>query len=160
MTYQAVVSGLQAGPAILTSLIRGVPEDLLKRRPAEGKWSPHEHFCHLPDIEPMVQQRLDAMMGEDNPVIAPYDPARDESDGYLLHRDLDEAVDDFYYRRGKLVARVSGFADSDWERMGIHAEYVEYSVFILLRHIVLHDGFHGARMEDAYVDQDWVARKK
>ena len=108
MTNQAVVAGLQAGPTTLTSLIREIPAELLKRCPAEGKWSAHEHFWHLPDVEPMVQQRLDAMLGEDNPVITPYDPARDEKEGYLLKRELDEAVDEFHRRRGTLVARIRG----------------------------------------------------
>ena len=38
-----VIDALERAPGIVVPLVRGVPADILKRRPAPRKWSAHEH---------------------------------------------------------------------------------------------------------------------
>ena len=47
-----VLRKLAFGPELVVPLVRGMPEAILKRRPAEGVWSAHEHACHLPAVQP------------------------------------------------------------------------------------------------------------
>ena len=46
-TTVAVIEALERAPAIVIPLVREVRPSLLKRRPSPGKWSAHEHACHL-----------------------------------------------------------------------------------------------------------------
>jgi DinB superfamily len=43
----AVIDALERAPEIVLPLVHEVPPAVLKPRPAPGKWSAHEHACHL-----------------------------------------------------------------------------------------------------------------
>jgi hypothetical protein len=45
-----VIASLERVPDIILRLIVEVPSAILKRRPKPGKWSAHEHSCHLATI--------------------------------------------------------------------------------------------------------------
>ena len=88
---QAVLAVLENTPALLIPLMREIPEPLRKRRPQPGKWSAHEHFCHLATQHPPMLERLEKMLAEDNPVLVPLSPSPEEESGAFLDMDLDAA---------------------------------------------------------------------
>jgi hypothetical protein len=47
-------------------------------------------------------------------------------------------------------------ATSDWERTAEHEEYSHYSVFIMFRHLAMHDMFHAYRIEELLLKKDWA----
>src|SRR6185369_6081300 len=49
---EAVLTALANAPALLVPLILEVPPEMRNRRPARGKWSVHEHACHLAEAQP------------------------------------------------------------------------------------------------------------
>ena len=87
----SVVESLARAPSIIIPLIRELPPERRKRRPRPGKWSAHEHACHLAEVHPLFFERLDLMLREDHPTIRPYDPDKDVAEDALLAMDLDEA---------------------------------------------------------------------
>jgi len=52
MDTQGLIASLEAAPAIIIGLVREVPPQNLKRRPAPNKWYAHEHACHLSNEAP------------------------------------------------------------------------------------------------------------
>jgi hypothetical protein len=44
-----------------------------------------------------------------------------------------------------------------WNRTAEHAEYSHYSVFIMFRHLALHDFFHAYRIEELVLRKEWAA---
>jgi hypothetical protein len=89
-------------------------------------------------------------------VITPYDPARDESDDVFLHMDLDHSLERYVEDRRALVARLRALAPEVWTRTAEHGEYSHYSVFIMFRHVALHDLFHAYRIEELLLRLDWA----
>ena len=85
---ESVVAALENAPAIIVPLIREVPGAIMKRRPQPGKWSAHEHACHLAEVQPLFFSRLDLMLSEPAPRITPYDPSKDMEEDALLKMDL------------------------------------------------------------------------
>ena len=77
------------------------------------------------------------------------------ADDYLLRMDLDEALEGFARDRGALVARLRALAPADWARRGEHGEYSHYSVFIMFRHVAMHDMLHAYRIEELLLKKDW-----
>jgi hypothetical protein len=150
-----IVASLERAPAILVPLVREVPEAILKRRPRPGKWSAHEHACHLAAVHPRMLARLDLMLADPSPRIKPYLPHLDEEDGALLKVDLDEAMERFSNDRRQLVERLSTLSPEDWQRTAEHGEYTHYSVFIMFRHLAMHDMFHAYRIEELLLKNDW-----
>jgi hypothetical protein len=150
-----IVASLERAPAILVPLVREVPEAILKRRPRPGKWSAHEHACHLAAVHPRMLARLDLMLADPLPRIKPYLPHLDEEDGALLKVDLDEAMERFSNDRRQLVERLGTLSPEDWQRTAEHGEYTHYSVFIMFRHLAMHDMFHAYRIEELLLKNDW-----
>lgn len=144
---QAVLAVLESSPALLVSLVREAPEEVLKRRPLPGKWSIHEHACHLAACEGVIAGRLELMLSEDHPAIPSYDPSPEDQAGALLESDLGAALARFATERGALVARLRALAPEQWERAGEHPEYERFSVFTLARQAALHDLLHAYRIE-------------
>ena len=91
------------------------------------------------------------------PVITPYDPGTQNSDDALLSRDLDESLDSYVRDRVRLVSRLRELTSSDWRKTAEHGEYSHYSVFIMFRHLALHDFFHAYRIEELLLKREWIA---
>jgi hypothetical protein len=151
-----VVAALERAPAIVIPMVRQADPSVLKRRPPTGKWSIHEHACHLAEVNPRFSQRLELMLTQDNPAIKSYDPGRDDAADALLGIDLDDALSRFALDRDRMVTRLRGLRPGDWWRTGVHDEYNSYSVFTMFRHLALHDFFHAYRIEELLLRRDWA----
>lgn len=96
------------------------------------------------------------MLSETNPRIRPYDPDRDmASESALLQVDLDQALARFENDRNKLVEKLGRLSDDDWQRTADHPEYARYSIFLMFRHLALHDLLHAYRIEEILLKPDW-----
>jgi uncharacterized damage-inducible protein DinB len=153
----AIIEALAHVPGLVIPMIRSADPSILKRRPPNGKWSIHEHACHIAFVHPIFFERLDLMLAHDNPVIRSYDPGRDDPEDALLRVDLDEALTRFERDRTLLVDRLRRLPSAAWGRTGRHDEYNSYSVTTMFRHVVLHDYFHAYRIEELVLRKDWPA---
>jgi hypothetical protein len=160
-TPTEVIDALERAPAIIVPMVREVPRAILMRRPAPGRWSAHEHACHLAHVHALFFQRLDLILREPEPFIAGYQPGAQDADDMLLRMDLDESLERFVADRARLVDRLRALDADDWARTARHGEYRAYSVFIMLfimfRHVALHDFLHGYRIEELLLRPDWSA---
>jgi hypothetical protein len=151
----AVVDALSRNPSMVVELVREVAPEVLKRRPQPGKWSAHEHACHLAVVHPIFFERLELMLGEENPKIQPYMPDTDQEEGALLKLDLEESLDRFQADRIRLVKQLKELTPEKWEKTAEHDEYDHYSMFIMFRHLALHDVLHAYRIEEILLKKDW-----
>lgn len=145
---ESILKALENSPAILVSLVREAPPERLKWRPSAKKWSIHEHACHLAEVHPLFFSRLDLMLREQNPTIVPYNPDVAMKEGALLSEDLNEALERFVEDRRKLLTRLKTLSPEVWMRTAQHSEYAHYSVFIMFRHLAMHDMLHAYRIEE------------
>jgi hypothetical protein len=152
-----VIDALERAPRVVVPLVREVPTSLLMRRPKTGKWSAHEHACHLAVVHRLFFDRLEEMLAHPAPVITPYDPGTHDPDDALLHLNLDQSLDSYASDRAVLVRRLRGLSPADWRKTAEHGEYSHYSVFIMFRHLALHDFFHAYRIEELLLNRDWAA---
>lgn len=155
-TTTAVIDALDRAPGIVVPLVREVPAEHLRRRPAPKKWSAHEHACHLALVHWLFFDRLDQMLASPAPVIAPYDPGRNDSDDRLLKMDLEDSLEQYVEDRRRLVDRLGRLSPDEWNRKADHAEYSHYSVFIMFRHLALHDFLHAYRIEELLLNKEWA----
>ena len=71
--------------------------------------------------------------------------------------DLDAALTSYAGERERLVARLRSLSPSEWSHTAEHGEYSHYSVFIMFRHLALHDFLHAYRIEELLLRPDWAA---
>jgi len=158
-TIAAVIDALDRAPGVVVPLVREVPEAVLKQRPRSGKWSAHEHACHLAAVHSLFFDRLDHMVKTPAPVITPYDPGSQDADDALLRLDLDESMAAYVRDRARLVSRLRELTAAQWSKTAEHAEYSHYSVFIMFRHLALHDFMHAYRIEELLLNRERPAPK-
>lgn len=151
----AIIDALEHSPAMIVPLVWELPQMILKRRPQPGKWSAHEHACHLVAVHPLMLSRLELMLKDTNPRIKPYLPHLDEDDGALLKVDLAKAMDRFKIERQQLIHKLRDLSKEDWQRTAEHGEYSQYSVLIMFRHLAMHDMFHAYRIEELLLKKNW-----
>ena len=92
MDTQTLIATLEAAPGIIIGLVREVPPQNLKRRPAPDKWSAHEHACHISIGQETFLSRLELMLSDPFPQIKSMEQTPDEEAGSMLGLDLDEAL--------------------------------------------------------------------
>ena len=156
-TVPAIIDALRRAPDIVLPLVREVPPGILKRRPAPRRWSAHEHACHLAHVHALFFDRLEYMLSDPEPVIRPYLPGDQDADDLLLRMDLEASLDRFVLDRQRLVGRLETLSASEWAQTASHGEYRTYSVFIMFRHLALHDFLHAYRIEELLLRPDWAA---
>ena len=153
----AVIDALERAPNVIVPLVREVRSGLLKRRPEPKKWSAHEHACHLAVVHRLFFDRLDQILASPAPVITPYDPGQSDPDDLLLTMDLDDSLRKYVDDRRRLVDRLLQLSEAEWSRTAQHGEYSHYSVFIMFRHVALHDFFHAYRIEELLLKKAWAS---
>ena len=97
------------------------------------------------------------MLASPSPVITPYEPGESDPDDLLLSMDLEGCLRRYVDDRHSLVARLRNLSDTEWQLTAEHGEYVHYSVFIMFRHLALHDFFHAYRIEELLLKKIWPA---
>lgn len=156
-SVDVLIDAIERGPAVVVPLVRQANPAVLKRRPRPGEWSIHENAVHLAEVHPLFFRRLDLMLREDDPEIRSYDPGRDDPDDALLKLDLDDALHRFADDRATLVGRLRTLSPAQWMRTARHDEYNAYSIFLMFRHLALHDFDHAYRIEELLLRKDWPA---
>ena len=155
MNIAAHIDILKKAPDLLEELISEIPTAILKKRRKTGKWSIHEHACHLCESQKMMIERFKVFKFTTNPRFDPYLPGTAETpDDVLLHMDLQSSLQIFRKDRKKLIDLLHAFDENDWNKEAIHPEYIKFTPAIFLRHIVMHDHFHMYRIEELWLTTD------
>jgi uncharacterized damage-inducible protein DinB len=152
-SFATVIDALRRAPQIVVPLVREAPVEILRNRPAPNRWSIHEHACHLAHVHGLFFDRLDLMLRGPAPVIRPYHPGEQDTDDFLLNMDLEDSLRRYAADRARLVERLEKLSEADWSRTAEHGEYRVYSVFIMFRHVALHDFLHAYRIEEIVLER-------
>jgi len=141
-----ILKALDAGPLILRSLVRDLPDEAVRRRPAEREWAIVEVVAHLADTEERTLARTMRMLGEEEPFLEPYDPDALALDRAYLGMDLAAELDRFESLRVEQASLLAGLREGGWERVGIHGEHGRITVQQLAAHTAGEDADHFAQI--------------
>jgi hypothetical protein len=89
-------------------------------------------------------------------VITPYQPGETDADDMLLKMNLEGSLEQYAEDRARLVIRLRRLSPAEWNRSAEHGEYSHYSVFIMFRHLALHDFLHSYRIEELLLQKAWT----
>ncbi len=146
---------LAENPKLLEDLLNDIPEEILKSRRIKGKWSIHEHVCHLAEAQSMMIERFRTFKTVKNPAFQPYLPGTSTTpDDYLMLMDFQESLVKIKNDRIEMISFLETFSEEDWQNQGSHPEYKAFSADIFLRHIIMHDHLHMYRIEELWLTED------
>ena len=72
---EELLKGLRSMPVVLRTLVGGLPDDAVRRRPEPGEWAIVEVVAHLADTDERTLGRLRSMLAEESPELPAYDQA-------------------------------------------------------------------------------------
>lgn len=150
-----LLDGLGQTPKILSAFVETISEERMRLRRGEGFWTIAEHVAHLAQVQPMLFERLQRFINEEQPHFIPFIPVKDK-DAPAVSRPIDVAValEQFALYRKKQIALLAAADPNTWLKTGTHPEYEAYSLYILIRHILMHDFWHMYRMEELWLAKD------
>ena len=141
-----VLKTLEAGPLILRRLVRDLPDETVRRRPAAGEWAIVEVVAHLADTEERTLDRTRRMLDEQEPFLEPYDPDALALERAYLGMDLAAELDRFEALRAEQASLLAGLGDPGWQRSGEHGEHGRITVQQLASHTAGEDADHFAQI--------------
>jgi uncharacterized damage-inducible protein DinB len=150
-----LLEALRRSPKILSAFAQSIPEKKLDLRRGEGFWTVAEHLSHLALVQPMLLQRLERFASEEHPEFIPYLPSGDKEEPATPHRmDIAAALEQFTNYRTRQLQHLENADDTMWNKQATHPEYEPYSLYLLTRHILMHDHWHMYRMEELWLTRD------
>ena len=154
MSHEALIQGLKANIGVLENLLASIPESQLFVNRGEGVWSIYEHVNHLALVQPMVFKRLELFVKEEKPEIVPYVPDRKNEGSRSKKKPIKDLMAAFAEWRERQIELIESYKPELWSKIANHPEYTLYTFEILVRHILLHDGFHMYRIEELWLVKD------
>lgn len=142
------IATLEQTSPILIRLTSSLSESALDFRQASDQWSIREILAHLVDDEMYVMRtRLERMIKEDRPSLAPHDEQRWYASRNTTRDRLAELLSDFDLQRAASLGIISMLRESDWVREGYQPEYGVFTAEEWLTHWGAHDTTHIRQIE-------------
>ena len=150
-----LIIALANAPGVIIPLIREVPPQILKRRPSPGTWSAYENAIHLSQSDASFRARLELILSEPEPFIDVIENSAEDEAGAMLDVDLDESLERYVRERATLVEWLKQLSPDEWQKTAEHEAFDHYSVFIMFRHLFVHEMLHAYRIEQLLLKKDW-----
>jgi uncharacterized damage-inducible protein DinB len=117
--YPNLCIRLRGTPARLEEIVRGVPRDILIRKPGD-KWSAQEHAGHLLDLEPLWAARVDDFLRDGDTLTAADLRNRKTNEANHNERDVKDIAAEFRAARSHLLERVVALPADAFARTMLH----------------------------------------
>jgi uncharacterized protein (TIGR03083 family) len=140
--HSRLVRQLEEQAADVRRLTAELGEDDLARRTVPEKWSLKELVCHLWRVQQVFVGRLEAMLSEEEPTLAPYQPEGDAEFERMAQAPAAESLQAFEADRERLTERLQDLTPGEWRRRGRHPEYQSYDVRFLVEYLAHHEAHH------------------
>jgi uncharacterized damage-inducible protein DinB len=142
MQHPDSVALQREAPGTLARLIEGVPDALLARSPAPGKWSIRAILAHMAEDELVSAWRYRQMIEHPGISLQSFDQDLWARLGDYGSWSTREALQMFRLLRDANLRMLERLTEEEWGRHGIHAERGSMTVADLAAHMVTHDRNH------------------
>lgn len=144
---QPPVALLEKTPAILETLLRDVPADVLDWKPAPDRWSITEVLAHLLMIEQLYGDRARRIVVDNNPTLAKY---AEPNEAHLGRKSSNQYLQEFVLLRRANYFFWHGIPSSAATRTGVHPEMGAITLLQLLNELANHDLGHLRQIAELY----------
>jgi uncharacterized damage-inducible protein DinB len=127
-------------------MVDGLPEEVVRARPAPGKWSVVEVIAHLADSELVMGYRTRMVLAHDAPELQAYDQALWATRlGYASEK-IADVLEDLRALRARNLRLWGRLTPDELSRYGIHRERGRESILYMLQLVAGHDLHHLGQM--------------
>ena len=119
----------------------------LRKPPAPGKWSTGEILAHLADCEIVAGWRMRQILGATRIQLQAFDQDAWAAAGHYEKREPRKSLEQFRVARESNLALLKSLTPQQWKHHGVHAEWGNLSIELLVREVAGHDLNHLAQVE-------------
>lgn len=141
-TTETALAKQREAPGVLARLIAGVPDAVLRRAPAPGKWPIVAVLAHLAEDELTSSWRYRQMLEHPGTPLSSFDQEEWARRGEYTAWNPQEALEMFRLLREANLRVLAGLTAEEWQRTGVHAERGRFTVAELAIHMAGHDAKH------------------
>jgi hypothetical protein len=131
----------------LARLIKSVPVNKLRKRPAPDKWSVTEILAHLADAEIVGGFRMRLILGAPGTPVAAFDQDAWVTSGHYEKRNARKSLEQFRVIREANLALLKSLTPEQWKHYGVHSERGQESIEHIVRMFAGHDINHMRQIE-------------
>ena len=110
-------------------------------RPEPGKWSPLEYGCHVRDVFRLYDQRLELMLGQDDPLFPNWDQDQTAVADRYAEQDPAEVAAALRRAAFAIAGRFETVTGAQWQRAGRRSDGARFTVETFARYL-MHDPVH------------------
>lgn len=137
-----IIEALRLMPEQVVAEVKGLSEEELRFRPAEGEWCVKEVVGHLRDFAEIDHDRLRRMITQESPFLPGYDQETLVRDRNYREADLQAILDEMASFRAETTHVLTELVDANWTRLGRHLERGIFSIRQFVELLVRHEAMH------------------
>jgi uncharacterized damage-inducible protein DinB len=143
-----LIAEAEQDPKRLATAVSGVPEAVLQRKPAPGKWSIHEIVGHVADAEIIFGYRIRQVLADKDPKFAPIDQDAWTANLGYTEAAIPELIAQFGVNRFHNLRLLRRIGVADLEKSGFHPEKSkQVTLAEIVQYWVGHGPNHFAQIE-------------
>jgi hypothetical protein len=140
--HRKLVARLREMTGDVRRIAAGLDEASLAKRTVAEKWSLKELLCHLERMQEVFDARLEAMLSQDNPAVAQYEPDGDPEFNKMLAKPGADTLAAFLAHRARFADRLEKLSPAEWHRGGRHPQFPHYDVHFQVEFMAHHEAHH------------------
>ncbi|HEY4197337.1 MAG TPA: DinB family protein [Mucilaginibacter sp.] len=142
MLYPSLISRLKDQHASINRLIEDLDDTRMTYRSEPGKWNIHDNITHLAVYQPVMINRVKAMLEKENPVFDPYKADNDEIFIAWRQWPTHKLLSTLYTDRETLYQLVTNLSKAELNRTGIHLKFGKMTIVRWVEFFLLHEAHH------------------
>ena len=150
--FRNEIETLKQLPKIIENFVKNIPNGKLDVKRNESSWTIREHLNHIIQVQKMFMERIRKIKIEKKPVIEPFFPDNDNLE--IKNVEMKELFKIYKNYRKKQIKEIKNCTKKEFNKKAEHGEYTEYSIPILIRHIIFHEFWHMYRIEEILYIKD------
>lgn len=140
-------------PEIIEKYISAIPLERIDLKRGNDVWTIREHICHIAGVQKMLLGRIELIMNNDKPVIEPYFPEKD-IDVLSKYKSIEEAFKEYKTARKDQIKLLKKCSENDFMKRARHKEYSNYTIPLIVKHMIFHEYWHMYRIEEVWLTND------
>jgi hypothetical protein len=149
-SLQPALSLLEKTPVLLETLLRNLPDELLRWKPDADRWSIGEVLGHFGDIEMVYADRTRRMVTEDAPRLQKYDGSATVATGDYVRGSAMENLAFFLKLRRATIVLLRSVPSDAADREATHSELGKITLLQMVSEWASHDLGHLRQIAELY----------
>ena len=150
LSIQPALTLLEKTPILMETMLRDLPEDLVRWKPAPDRWSIAEVLGHLADAELVFADRTRRIVTEESPTLQKYDPAATVVVGDCARGSANDILAFFVKTRRSTVILLKSLPADAGEREATHSEVGRITLHQMVSEWASHDLGHLRQIAELY----------